>query len=458
MLGDPRAKDRAAAARRLTPRRVALVGLAVLIPLVLAACSSPGPTTITVHGLVTDELLTPLGVAFPGITANAAIGTDVVPVGSDGTFTITGVTAPYDLTIAIPSFNVALVYIGLTRADPTLSYIDVGNVRTADISGSIGVTVASGDEAAIFPGSATPMEGSLLLPGGSGPGYGPFTVAWGGSASHNLTLYALTVTASGGPPTAFTGFGSTDVSLTDGGAVTNASITLGSVSTASMSGSVNAPAGFTVSVAAPLVRFGSPTGALVGLGSSGGSSSFTGVKVPVHSGIAYGIVGAADGPSGGGTAAWANAAGPGTSASLMLPAPSVPTAPASGATGVGTGTKFTVTPLSSAIYVAVLDGPTSSDPSVYAFTDQTSFKLPDLSVVGMSLTASASYNYSVSALGPFTSIDDFTGPGGGPTSLLQLQLLLGGSGTVPYAAGPTDASAGAVFLTHSPSHNVTAAP
>ncbi len=457
MLGDPRAKDRAAAARRLAVRRVALVGLAVLIPLVLAACSSPGPTTITVHGLVTDELLTPLGVAIPGITANAAIGTDVVPVKSDGTFTITGVTAPYDLTVAIPSLNVALVYIGLTRTDPTLSYIDVGNVHTAAISGSIGVTVASGDEAAIFPGSATPMQGSLLLPGGSGPGYGPFTVAWGGSTSHDITLYALTVTASGGPPSAYTGFGSTDVSLTDGGSVTNASITLGSVSTASMSGSVSAPAGFTTSIAAPLIRFGSPTGALVALGSSGGSS-FTGVKVPVHSGIAYGIVGAADGPSGSGTAAWANAAGPGTNASLTLPAPSAPTAPASGATGVGTGTKFTVTPLSSAVYVAVLNGPTSSDPSVYVFTDQTSFKLPDLSVVAMSLTGGATYTYSASALGPFTSIDDFTGPGGGPTSLLQLQMLLGGSGTVPYAAGPTDASAGAVFLTRSPSRTVTAAP
>jgi len=79
-------------------------------------------------------------------------------------------------------------------------------------------------------------------------------------------------------------------------------------------------------------------------------------------------------------------------------------------------------------------------------------------VVAMSLTGGATYTYSASALGPFTSIDDFTGPGGGPTSLLQLQMLLGGSGTVPYAAGPTDASAGAVFLTRSPSRTVTAAP
>jgi len=461
MPTDPRADARSGDTKPPALPRLALAGVAILVLLVLAACSNSGPTTVTVHGLVTDQLRTPLGVAFPGITATAAVGAADVPVASDGTFTIDGVTPPYDLTIAVPSLNIVLVYLGLTRSDPTLSLIEVGPTQhSADVSGSIGVTLASGEVGALVPGSDRYVLGGTLLSAGDGPSFGPLTLGWGGGATRAATLYALTATASGGPPTAFTGFGSTSLSLTDGATVTGADITLDSVTTSSMDGNITAPAGYTVQDAGAVLRLGSPTGALVGIGSgsmSGGS--FTGLNVPVHSGIAYGIVGAAQGSAGGMTEAWSNAAGPGTTATLTLPAPAVQTAPASGATGIGPGTPFRFTALPSAVYVAVLAGPSASDPDVYVVTDQTSFDLPDLSNVGMPLTAGASYTYNVAALGPFASIDDFTDAARGLTGEVQLETLLtSGSGTLPYAGGPTDAGGQPVFLTNSASTDFTTAP
>jgi len=438
-------------------RRLAVTALAVATILALAACS--GPTTITVHGKVTDTILTPFGTAFPGVGANAYIAGTAVPLNPDGTFTISAVQPPYDLIVTVPTWNAAYVYLGLTRSDPTLSlFTDSSAFFTGDVSLSIGSAVPSGQMGAIVAGSTGLVQQPAMLNAGDGPAIGPITFAWGGEQNRPVTLYALTAVGSGGgPPTSFTGFGSTTATLQDGGTLSGLSINLGSVTNATMSGSISAPSGYTVDSAGVVLRLGSPTGALLGIGpGSGGGATFTGVSVPVHSGIAYGIAGSASNGSGRGTRAWRNVAGPGSGLTLALPAPAVPTAPASGATGVGTGTTFRWTPLASAVYLAELTGPSASDPDVYVVTGGTSFDLPDLSAVGMSLPSAASYGYRVLAMGPFASVDAFAGPSGGTEPYIQLLTLFSTSG-IPYGDGNTDASS-PVFFTASEAFSFTTAP
>ncbi|MEJ2287310.1 MAG: hypothetical protein P8Y02_01490 [Deinococcales bacterium] len=112
----------------------------------------------------------------------------------------------------------------------------------------------------------------------------------------------------------------------------------------------------------------------------------------------------------------------------------------------------------SAVYLAELLAPSSSDPTVYIVTTRTSIPLPDTSAVGMPLTGGLTYGYQVQTMGPFASIDDFARPGA-LDGWIQLQTLFAsGSGTVPYGTGSTDAPGAGVFWTQSDFSTFTAAP
>lgn len=435
-----------------------LVAVALAVAIGLSACS--GPTTVTVNGTVVDLALTPLGIAFPGASATVAIdGTDV-PVATDGTFTVTGVHMPYDVVVGIPTFNFVMVYEGLTRADPTLTVPELGTPFTTTVAGSIGTTLGANEMGLVLPGGDAFATGTTMLTSGSGPAFGPTSVAWGGSATRTTTLYALTahVPTGGGAPTSFTGYGSTAVTLTDGVATSGVSINLGGVTTATMDGSVTLPVGYSLDGAGVVLRLGAPTGALLGIAPSVASTSFTGVHVPEHSGIRYGIAASASDATGRVTRAWRDTPGPGTTATIALPAPVVPTAPKPNATQVGPGATFSWTGLPSAVYLAILEPPSTSDPTVYVFSDQTSVPLPDTSAVGMPLTAGTTYGYRVQAIGPMASIDELAQPGG-MNDWIQLQtLFLSGSGTVPSSIGPTDAPGAGIYWTQSDPRTFTAGP
>ncbi|HEY1908969.1 MAG TPA: hypothetical protein VGG91_23200, partial [Myxococcaceae bacterium] len=79
------------------------------------------PPTITVAGKVLD------GVKKPVTGATVAIGAQHTTSDGTGSFSIAGVTAPYDAVLIVPvgPRNAAVVYKGLTRADPTLFAIPV---------------------------------------------------------------------------------------------------------------------------------------------------------------------------------------------------------------------------------------------------------------------------------------------------------------------------------------------
>jgi hypothetical protein len=98
---------------------LALTGLGFL-----AACGGDGPgtepiTTITVSGLVRERGGDPISGAVLVVAGKNPVTSD-----ADGRFSIPGVVVPYDLTLLLSSRNTALIYKGLTRADPALLYFD----------------------------------------------------------------------------------------------------------------------------------------------------------------------------------------------------------------------------------------------------------------------------------------------------------------------------------------------
>src|SRR2546426_7455420 len=99
--------------RRSTTLPLATLGL-------LVACAGNGPTPppqgITVSGRVQDRFAEPIS------GATVLVGKSSVKSSSDGTFSIPGVVAPYDITVILSAQNTAVIYKGLTRSGPLLPY------------------------------------------------------------------------------------------------------------------------------------------------------------------------------------------------------------------------------------------------------------------------------------------------------------------------------------------------
>ncbi|MGZ6028443.1 MAG: hypothetical protein ACXWK5_03400, partial [Myxococcaceae bacterium] len=101
---------------------------------------------------------------------------------------------------------------------------------------------------------------------------------------------------------------------------------------------------------------------------------------------------------------------PGTSnATLSLPSPALPTAPANGATGVDTSTDLVWSPVTGAVYEVLLTGQ-GTDPVYVLLTSATTVRIPNLSAQGVGLPSGRSYDWSVNALGPLTSVDALASP------------------------------------------------
>ena len=91
-----------------------------------------GPAKVTVKGTVISYLKRPVA------GASVLIGAASTPTGADGSFTLNDVVTPYDVSVVVGSAKLAVVYQGLTRADPTvvLPSPDAPN-RAATITGTV---------------------------------------------------------------------------------------------------------------------------------------------------------------------------------------------------------------------------------------------------------------------------------------------------------------------------------
>lgn len=362
------------------------------------------PPTITVAGKVMDS-------GKNGVSgATVAIGSQHTTTDGTGAFSISGVTAPYDAVLIVPagSRNAAIVYKGLTRADPTLLNLAVsGNppnsgTVTGSVSGGDALPAAS-DNTAVAWGSPEVVRFASFT---SNPW--SLSFKWAGPAATTGNVHALQWTPTTGIPTAYKGYGvHTGVAVANGGTTNSVAIAMTAPVASTVSGSVTVPAGLTLAAKSLSIAF--DDGATFGVGSE--NSSATSFNYPVPSGISstatVSAQGAITGVAASITAVSGIAAGA-TNATVSLLSPAVQSTPVNNATGVSTTTDFTWTQLSGAVHVVIIGSSASATaPAYYIISTGSTGRIPDLGALGVVLPAATAYGWQILALGPWASIDAF---------------------------------------------------
>ena len=389
--------------RRSTTLPLATLGL-------LVACAGNGPTPppqgVTVSGSVRDRVAEPIG------GATVLLGKSSVTSSSDGTFSIPGVVAPYDITVILSAQNTAVIYKGLTRSDPALLYPDVAAAeRTATISGT--APPASGSVTFVFFLSS----GRYVLGGGRADattGQYAFAVRWYGSYDTDAgQLYLLRwATDATGLPTSYDGYASKPLTIMAGGDFSGndfAAAELTDPPEQSISGAIILPANYTLNFRQFYIGFGH-----LGLSleeKNGLSNAFT-YTGPDLSGVAFGVVaGAVDGSS---RLSLFKGGISGNTSNVTVPLAAAPqlASPANGASGVDTTIPFSWTQgQGTGVNVFKVWPSNSTSPTYFVFTTGADAKIPDLAAEGMGLPAGASYYWHVDRFFPVASVDDAAGEG-----------------------------------------------
>ena len=390
--------------RRSTTLPLATLGL-------LVACAGNGPTPppqgITVSGRVQDRVAEPIS------GATVLLGKSSVTSSSDGTFSIPGVVAPYDITVILPTQNSAVMYKGLTRSDPALLYPDVAAAeRTATISGT--APPASGSATVVFFASS----GRYALGGGRADattGQYAFAVRWHGSYDTDAgQLYLLRWTTDPtGLPASYNGYASKPLTISAGGDFSGndfAAAELTDPPEQTISGAITVPASYTLNVRQFYIGFGH-----LGLSweeKNALSNAFT-YTVPDLSGVAFAVAAeAVDGSSRLSSFFKGGISGNTSNVSVPLAAAPQLASPASGASGVDTTIPFSWTQgQGTGVNLFEAWPGNSTSPTYFVFTTGDDAKIPDLAAEGMGLPAGASYSWHVHRLFPVASVDDAAGEG-----------------------------------------------
>jgi hypothetical protein len=321
------------------------------------------------------------------------------------------VTAPYDAVLIVPNGprNAAIVYKGLTRADPTLFAIPV--TASAPNSGTVSGSVSGGDalpapsdKTGVAWGSPEATESSIFS-------NNPWSMSfeWIGGAATTGNVHALQWTPATGIATSYRGYGvATGVAVANGGSTNSVAIAMTAPVASTVSGTVTVPAGVTLVSKSLAIAWAD--GAALAIGTE--TSAATSFNYAVPTGIdSTATVGAAGMGTGSATISQLKGITAGsTSANVTLLAPAVQSTPVANATGVTTSTDFTWTQLTGGLHFVVIT--TSASPSApvyYIISTGTTARIPDLSSLGVVLPASTAYSWQILGLGPWASIDDFAG-------------------------------------------------
>jgi hypothetical protein len=386
----------------------------------LTACDSAGCVTASVTVTVSPPVMNPTvngtvvdinGQPASGQTVLITSGTTFSQMATtdvNGAFTVPAVPTPYNATIIQAS--IATEYVGLTRADPTLTaFFFVSDNRSAGLSG----TFTGGT----FPeptGYSTTLifDSPQTVHGLGDPTSGSYsaTIKWPGASTTTGTLYALQVHTDGGVPADYPGFGMlTGVTLTDTSSLGGQNVALNPVTAGALSGSATAPTGYSIlyksidlQVASNLslnVLFDPTTNGTFGYVTPAVSNTTLTVTAAASSALGEFSAVIKAGQS-------ANASG----LTFTIPAAPVLTAPPDAGTGVTLTTPFTWTSYPGAVYE--FETRSSGGVSFYILTASTTATLPDLSAYGFPLPPTTDFSWFVVALAPVASVDLLAAPGG----------------------------------------------
>ena len=195
-------------------------------------------------------------------------------------------------------------------------------------------------------------------------------------------------------------------------------VDLSSVTTGTVSGTVTTPAGYPVT--GKVMFFQPAANAVFGIVEDSSTSTSFSYTTPSISDATFTLVVTAQGTSGGS----ALVKKPGLAANesglaLSIPPPPMLSLPANAATGVTVTTPFSWTSFTG-VYLVIFS--TGAGPTYAVFSAATTVTIPDLSVEGFPLPASAPFNWEVYGFGPTTSVDSLAVPGG----FINLLYLLDG--------------------------------
>jgi len=386
---------------------LAWAGLGLLIACGGTDKGGTGPNPgITVAGVAKDRYGEPIA----GATVRVP-GTTAVTTAADGRFSIPGVAAPYDIALLPPGQNVAVVYAGLTRADPSLIYLAFQSAtKTAWISGTVPPTPGTGSFTAVVF-----ISGRYVLNwGAADPTTGDysFNVEWRGAVDTQAgRLYLLRWTAdAAGFPASYDGYASKALVISAGSAYNGndfAATELIDPPEQTISGTVAIPPGYTQTLRRFYMYLDTVPLYWEESGSLGGTFSYT---VPAVSGVTFGVgVSAEDLASRSSFFVKNGIGGNSTNVSLSLvPAPQL-TQPVNGASDVDATTSFTWSEGGGAGVNLVLVTPadaTSPNPAFEVLTTAAQAKIPDLAAEGMGLPAATIYHWLVDKVFPVASLDD----------------------------------------------------
>lgn len=350
-----------------------------------------------------------------GKVRSGAVGATVGLVGkgtttteSDGTFTFTDVTPPYDLYtvgsihLGGVSQDVVNYYQGLTRADPTVEVagnsVKVLNPKTATLSGTL-----SGSALPLSPASILfhvwSGEDSVSASSSGGLSYS-HSVSWNGSAFKDPgTLYVLQLKAED-DTLSYSGYAAFAVALNDGDNAT-VDLNLTQPETARATGSLTVPPGFPVPSISLYQHFGAKRYFLA-------SQNLATPDLPIPV-IPAGTATVYASTKLGNVTSELSFSNVKTDVELVKTFPSPPqfTSPANGAGSIHGSTPFTWTaPPNSVSRIQVQVGQVLYN----VFTAATSIAIPQVPEKTFPLTDNGTW--SVDVYGPFNQVDRIAGPKG----------------------------------------------
>ena len=386
---------------------LAWAGLGLLIACGGTDKGGTGPNPgITVAGVAKDRNGEPIA----GATVRVP-GTTPVTTAPDGRFSIPGVAVPYDIALLPPGQHVAVVYAGLTRADPSLLYLVFqGASKTAFISGTVPPTPGANTSTVVVF-----ISGRYVLTwGAADPTTGDysFNVQWRGAVDTQAgRLYLLRWTANAaGLPASYDGYASKALVISAGSAYNGndfAATELIDPPEQTISGTVAIPPGYTQTLRRFFMFL--DTVPLYWEESGSLAETFT-YTVPAVSGITFGVGVRAEDLASRSSFFFKNGInGNSTNVSMsLLPAPQL-ALPVNGAADVDATTSLTWSEGGGAgvnfVYLFPADA-TIPNPAFEVITTAAHTKIPDLAAEGMGLPTGTAYQWLVDKLFPVASVDD----------------------------------------------------
>src|SRR5436309_1742359 len=378
----------------------------------LVACGGDNPgtgpnTTITVSGLVRERGGEPMSGVQVVVAGKSPVTTD-----ADGRFSIPGVAVPYDLTVMLTSSNTALVYKGLTRADPALLSLDFsGADQTATISGTTPPT--SGPVTFVFFQSGRHVIGGGVADAATGQ-YA-ITPSWRGSATARPgQLYALQFTRGPTPlPASYNGYASKPLTITPGGDFAGnnfAAADLIDPLEQSIGGTVTVPASYSLTFRRLYLFFGRVP--LIWTEQAPLPNAFTDT-VPAVGGVVFGVATWSVDPASRESFFFKQGlSGNSSNAGVPLEPAAQLGLPLDGAASVDAATPFTWGQGGgSGVNLFEVIPADASNPTFFVFTMGSDAKIPDLAGAGMALPASASYRWFVDRVFPVSSVNEVAAEG-----------------------------------------------